>query len=170
MTLFMLLEHERYERILFWTMGSLSASSGRQAAITSVVLAGTCIPLLFLTKELDMMLLDTSSALSMGLDIQRYRAVFVLLPTIAVSVCVSFYGVIGFVGLLAPHLSRILKGPKHRSLLPASGICGAVLLLSSDIVCRVILPSGEMPVGVITSLLGTPVLLLMLHRGRYQYG
>lgn len=170
LTLVMLLAHEQYQRIMFWTLGSFSAASYRQTLAVLVLFLASFLPLPFFTNQLDMMLLDTSSALSLGLDIKRFRVVFILLPTLSVSVCVASYGIIGFVGLLAPHIARILVGPKHQKMLPFCGLFGALLLLASDILCRVILPSGEMPVGVITALLGTPLFLLMLHRGRYQYG
>jgi iron complex transport system permease protein len=170
LTLIMLLEREQYQRIMFWTLGSFSASTFRQAAMAAVLAILMFPPLWRHSKELDMMLLDSSSALSLGLDIRRYRLLFLLLPTIAVSVCVASFGVIGFIGLLAPHIARLLSGPKHHRLLPASAACGSLLLLASDIICRVVLPTGEMPVGVITALVGTPLFLMMLHRGRYQYG
>jgi len=170
MTLLMFLNHQHYERIFFWTLGSFGASTYLQFLGTACAFAVAFIPLLFCTKELDMLLMDTSSALSMGLNVRKYQSLFLGLGTIAVAPCVANFGVIGFIGLLSPHLCRLVLGPKHKRLLPSSALMGSLLLLGSDTLARLILPSGEMPVGVVTSLLGTPLLIFMLKKSRYNYG
>ena len=169
MTLLMFLNHQHYERILFWTLGSFSSSTWEQVFYTTVCGLIFFIPLFFSHKELDMLLLDEGSALSGGLPLQRTRLTLLLLATFAVATCVSFFGVIGFVGLMAPHVTRLLLGPKHKKMLLPTCLFGALLLLGSDTLSRIMLPSGEMPVGVITSLLGAPLFIWMLRRGKYSY-
>lgn len=164
MTLCMMLDYSHYQRILFWTMGSFSAASFQGVRIVSLCYLLSLLPLFCIGKHLDLLLLDDASALSMGLDIKKMRLVVVAIATFPVAVTVAWFGVIGFVGLLAPHVARLLVGPSHRRLMPLCALCGANLLLASDLICRIILPSGELPAGVITSLLGTPLLLLMLHK------
>jgi iron complex transport system permease protein len=170
MMLIMMRDQAQYQRILFWTMGSLSSATGAQVIALLGVSLVTLVPLFFRHKELDMLLLDPSSSLSLGLDLQKYQLIFLVVPTLSVALSVSLFGVIGFIGLIAPHIARIIMGPEHKKMLPLSAWIGAILLLVSDVACRVLLPSGEMPIGIVTSLIGTPLLLLLLHKGRYSYG
>ncbi|MFA6784849.1 MAG: iron ABC transporter permease [Sphaerochaeta sp.] len=169
MTLLMFINHQHYERILFWTLGSFSSSTWEQVFYTFVCALIFFIPLFLHHKEMDMMLLDEGSALSGGLSLRRMRLFLLLLSTFAVSTCVSFFGVIGFIGLMAPHITRLLVGPKHKKMLLPTCLFGSLLLLGSDTLSRILLPTGEMPVGVITSLLGAPLFIWMLRKGRNSY-
>ncbi len=170
MTLCMMLDYDQYQRIIFWTMGSFSTVTFQGVRILAISYLLSLIPLTLVAGSLDLLLLDDASALSVGLDIHRARVTSIAIATFPVAVTVAWFGVIGFVGLLAPHVARLLVGPSHKRLLPLCALLGADLLLASDLVCRVILPSGELPAGVITSLLGTPLLILMLHRGSVRHG
>ncbi|WP_320129338.1 iron ABC transporter permease [uncultured Sphaerochaeta sp.] len=169
MTLLMFLHHEQYDRILFWTMGSFSSSTWSQVIYTFIVSLLCIIPLSLKHRDLDMLLLDEGSALSGGFPMGRARILFLLLATLGVATCVSFFGVIGFIGLMAPHVIRLILGPSHKHLLLPTAMFGSLLLLGSDTLSRIILPSGEMPVGVITSLLGAPLFVWMLKKGRSDY-
>lgn len=170
MTLCMVLDSEQYQRILFWTFGSLSLAGWKELALVALLAFGCLLPFTCMTRKLDLLLVDDSSALSMGLDIKRMRIFSVVMASIPVAASVAWFGVIGFVGLLAPHVARILVGPSHKKLLGVSAFLGALLLLSSDIASRILLPSGEMPVGVVTSLLGAPLLIMMLHHSGRVHG
>jgi iron complex transport system permease protein len=117
-----------------------------------------------------MLLLDESSGRAAGLSVGSVRLLVLLPASIATAVCVSYFGVIGFIGLMAPHVSRLIVGPKHQRLLAPSALFGGFLLLLSDTLARLLLPSGELPVGVITSLAGVPLFIYLLRRGRYRYG
>jgi iron complex transport system permease protein len=169
MTLLMFLNHEQYERILFWTLGSFSSSTWIQVAFTFFCSLVCIIPLYFKHRDLDMLLLDEGSALSGGLPMGKARILLLLLSSFGVATCVSFFGVIGFIGLMAPHIIRIIIGPNHKKLLLPTCLLGSLLLLGSDTLSRCLLQSGEMPVGVITSLLGAPLFVWMLRKGRYTY-
>ena len=169
MTLLMFLNHEQYDRILFWTLGSFSSSTWRQVVFMVIGVLLFIVPMRLAHTEMDMLLLDEGSALASGLPLQKIRLALLLLATFAVATCVSFFGVIGFIGLMAPHMARLLLGPKHSKMLIPTCLLGSFLLLGSDTLARLILPTGEMPVGVITSILGAPLFIWMLRKGRYAY-
>ncbi len=169
MTLLMFLNHEQYDRILFWTLGSFTSSTWNQVFLMFVCVLLFIVPTRLSHREMDMLLLDEGSALASGLPLQKIRILLLLLATFAVATCVSFFGVIGFIGLMAPHMARLLLGPKHSKMLGSTCLFGSLLLLGSDTLARLLLPTGEMPVGVITSLLGAPLFIWMLRKGRYAY-
>ncbi len=169
MTLLMFLNHEQYDRILFWTLGSFTSSTWQQVFFMVLCVLLFIVPTRLSHKEMDMLLLDEGSALASGLPLQKIRIILLLLATFAVATCVSFFGVIGFIGLMAPHMARLILGPKHSKMLLSTCLFGALLLLGSDTLARLLLPTGEMPVGVITSLLGAPLFIWMLRKGRYAY-
>jgi len=155
---------EKLSGIVFWLMGGLWASDWDRVLIASpLILLGTGGILLF-SRDLDLMLLGDEQAQSLGVDTERVKKVLLILSslTTAAAVCVS--GVIGFIGLIVPHLMRILVGPGHRLLLPASWLVGAILLVCTDTLARAIIQPTEIPVGVITALLGVPFFVYLLRR------
>lgn len=170
MTLLMFLHREQYQRILYWTLGSFSTSTYIQVRVVFFTLLCMIITLSFLHREMDMLLLDDGSARAGGLSVQKVRIGLLLLASLATAICVSYYGVIGFIGLMAPHVTRLLVGPKHKRLLLPAALFGGFLLLASDTLSRILLRSGELPVGIITSLLGVPLFIYLLRKGRYHYG
>ncbi len=170
MTLLMFLHKEQYQRILYWTLGSFSTSTYFQVGVICIAWLVLFIPLSCKHRSMDMLLLDELSARAGGLSVKRTRLALLLLSSIATALCVSYFGVIGFIGLMAPHATRLMVGPKHKNLLLPSSLLGGFLLLASDTVSRIMLPSGELPVGVITSLLGVPLFIHLLRKGRYFYG
>ncbi|HZJ87895.1 MAG TPA: iron ABC transporter permease, partial [Sphaerochaeta sp.] len=169
MTLLLFMNQEQYQRILYWSLGSFSSATWTHVRMLALLAAFVMSPLALSHRSLDLLLLDDASALASGLSVRRVRLAVLLPASIATAICVSFFGVIGFIGLVAPHISRLLVGPKHSRLLPAASLFGGILLLGSDTLARILLPSGELPVGVITSLLGVPLFLYLLRSGRYRY-
>jgi len=170
MTLLLFMNKEQYQRILYWSLGTFSTATWREVWVVGVVLLALTLPLGLKHRTLDMMLLDESSALAGGLEVGKSRLLVLLPASIATAICVSYFGVIGFIGLMAPHVSRLLVGPRHRNLLGPSALFGGLLLLGSDTLARILLPTGELPVGIITSLMGVPLFLYLLRKGRYRYG
>lgn len=170
MTLLMFLHKEQYQRILFWTLGSFSSSTYAQVIVVLIAWIALYIPVSLKHQSMDMLLLDELSARAGGLSVKRTRIALLMLASFATALCVSYFGVIGFIGLMAPHTTRLLVGPKHQNLLLPSSLFGGFLLLASDTLSRILLPSGELPVGIITSLLGVPLFIYLLRRGRYFYG
>lgn len=145
--------------LTFWTLGSLSGASWTTLWI---LLPFVFIPFLMLmrtTKALNAFALGESPAHFLGINIKRTKAVVLLCSTAMVGACVAFTGVIGFVGLVIPHILRLIIGPNHNALMPLSALAGALLVCLADLASRTLLPPTEIPIGIITSLIGTPVLL-----------
>lgn len=152
------------ERIVYWTMGSLAGNSLRTVLFClAVVLAGYAV--LFLhRREMNLLLLGDDTAKSMGVHTERVKRVLLVTASLMTAVLVSFTGVIGFVGLMIPHVARLLTGSDHRTLLPLSALWGAVFLCVSDTLARTLVSPLEIPIGVITALFGAPFFLWLLTR------
>lgn len=150
--------------LTLWSLGSLGGASWPVvlAALPCVALA--VVGLLAQARTLNAALLGDAEALHMGHDLARLRWRCVGLSALAVGACVGFTGVVGFVGLVAPHLVRLLCGPDHRVLLPGAALLGAALLLAADLLCRVAVAPAELPLGVVTALLGAPFFLWLMSR------
>lgn len=165
-TLTIYLGRRQLDTVLYWTMGSLSGSSWPRAAILAAVVALSSFVLMARASVLDILLLDDSTAISSGLDAKVARMLLLAMASALTAVVVSFCGIIGFVGLMSPHFARLIIGAKHRGLIPTSMLLGAVILLLSDILSRSIVAPSELPIGIITSILGAPVFLVLLRRRR----
>lgn len=162
MTLLMFLNHEQLDQVLFWTLGSFGSSDWTKLGVMLISALLTTIPLLLTHRELDLLLLDETSAISSGLSIRFWRFTLLVIATAAVASIVAFCGVIGFIGLMAPHLVRMMIGPKHRRLLPCSMAVGALLMLLADTLSRTVMGTTELPVGVVTSIAGAPLFIILL--------
>jgi iron complex transport system permease protein len=124
------------------------------------------VPLIW-AKEFNLVLLGEDQARQMGLDAKRFDAVMLIVASVLTSFCVAFCGVIGFVGLVIPHLSRMILGGDHRLMLPATMAFGGFLMVTADLLSRILLSGYELPVGAITTAIGVPVFAyLLIKRGR----
>lgn len=160
---------EQLRSITMWTLGSLAAASWPVVAVTSCALAIGCVAVLRQRAALDALCLGEDNAAQMGIDLQRTKRVVVLATTLMVAACVAFTGIIGFVGLVAPHMVRLLAGPGQRLLMPASACLGAAIMVTADLLARTLAAPAEIPIGVITALLGAPLFLGLLARQRQQF-
>ncbi|MCO6041668.1 FecCD family ABC transporter permease [Thermococcus alcaliphilus] len=152
---------ERIHNAIFWLMGTFNGADWgdvKMVLFSSVV--GVSI-LLFSWRELNLLLLGEES-ISMGLDINRYRKIVIGVISLLTSFAVATSGIIGFVGLISPHAMRIVFGPNHKRLLPASALFGGTLMVFADILARILLKPAEVPVGIITALFGAPFFLYLL--------
>ena len=148
--------------ILAWLMGSLAGNDWNVVGATAISsLVGFCI-LWSMSRPLDLFLLGDVASQSLGLDLVRFRIFLVAGSSIATAAAVSSAGVIGFVGLIAPHISRRVVGPRHLWLLPMSACVGAAIMMLADVVARTIVAPAELPVGILTALLGCPFFLFLL--------
>lgn len=163
-TLTIYLGKRQLDSILFWTMGSVSSTTWQRTAVLFFVCVFIVIFSSRSTSALDVLLTDDSTAISSGLNVKRFRIYLLLLSSAITAIVVSFCGVIGFIGLMSPHFARILCGPRHKRLIWASMILGSDILLFSDILSRFILSPSELPIGLVTSLLGAPVFFILLKR------
>lgn len=156
--------------ITFWNLGSLASSTWPRVAVVAAVFVPCLVLALRWSRSLDLLALGERSAQHLGLDVARTRRRMVVLVAALTGAAVAVAGIIGFVGLIAPHLVRLLVGPRHRVLVPASALVGAVVLVVGDLVARTLAAPAELPLGVLTALLGAPFFLWLLRRARAAQG
>ncbi len=162
--LVMRLDHEKAESIIFWTMGSLSFSSFRQLVYTAPIGIISMVGITLFSNELDMLSQGEVWAAEGGVNVSFSRNVIMLLAAIGTAAVVAGSGIIGFVGLMIPHAVRMIFGPKHIRLIPLSALLGAVFLLLMDTLARNIIAPIEMPVGILTAMVGAPFFIYILKR------
>jgi iron complex transport system permease protein len=149
--------------IFGWLMGSMADASWPELGFAAPLLVVSFAALLVRWRRLNVLLLGDAAAASLGIDVEREKLVLTMLATLATSAAVAISGTIGFVGLVVPHLLRLVIGPDHRLLLPASLLFGAALLAAADLGARLV---GGIPVGIVTALIGAPFFLWLLRRSR----
>lgn len=156
--------------ITFWMLGSLSGATWIKCIAVLPFFIATLVSIPFIARGLDLLVLGEAEAFHMGISVERLKSVCILLVAGAVGAAVSVSGVIGFVGIVVPHLLRTLIGPGHRLLLPASILCGAILLVGADTAARTLAAPAELPIGILTALMGAPFFLVLLVRQRAVVG
>ena len=162
--LLMLSRDQNLQGVITWMLGSLS---GRRWLHVYALLPQFALGMgvaLVVARPLNVLLLGDEAAANVGLDVHRTRRWLLAVSSLLAAAAVAVSGVIGFVGLVVPHVCRLLVGPDHRILIPVSALAGALLMVLADIVARLALQSGELPIGIITSILGCPFFLYLLHR------
>lgn len=152
--------------ITFWSLGSLGRASWANITAMLPLVLVALVPLPFLARSLNALLLGEAEAGHLGVDVQRVKTLVVLMAALAVGAGVAVAGIIGFVGLVVPHLLRLLAGPDHRVVLPGSALLGAALLVGTDLLARTIAVPAEVPIGIMTALVGGPFFLWLLLRDR----
>lgn len=153
--------------ITFWSLGSLAGSTWEKAAIAALVILPCLTIVPFLGRGLNAFTLGEAAAFHMGVPVELFKRTAIVLVAAATGVSVAFSGGIVFVGIIVPHLIRLAAGPDHRFLLPASALLGGSLLLVADMVTRVVVAPAELPIGILTALIGSPFFLWILFRGRF---
>jgi len=141
--------------IIFWLMGSLVGKSWSDVLLVSILLFPASFIIMFFAKDMNIMSLGSKTSDALGIDTEKVRKILLISSSLITAACVSVSGIIGFIGLIIPHLLRIIVGPDNRVLLPACFIGGGILLLFADTITRALLPT-EIPIGVLTSLIGGP--------------
>ncbi len=153
---------EQLRQLSLWGMGSLGSAEWSTLSVALVVLPLTLLVLVRSAADLDLFQLGEVSAHAAGLNAERLKNRIVLASSLGVGLCVALTGIIGFIGLLVPHCLRLYFGPGHRLLIPASMLCGAILLLLADTLARSLVSPAEIPVGLVTSVIGGPYFLWLL--------
>ena len=159
-------DDDQLRDLTFWTLGSLGGATWSQLAVVGPCLLGGMIAAPLMARPLNAMLLGEGEALHLGIDTERIKKRVVALAAFVVGAAVAVSGVIGFVGLVVPHLLRLSVGPDHRILIPGSALLGGALLLGADLLSRTIVAPAELPLGIVTALLGAPFFLWLLLRDR----
>lgn len=157
---------DQLQSLTVWSMGSLSSAKWLTLAITTPPAIVGVFFLILWSRQLDLLALGERQARHLGVDVSRLRRRLIFVTALLVASAVSFNGTIGFVGLVVPHLFRLMIGPGHRLLIPFSAAGGAMLVVVADIAARTIDPPNEMPIGIIMGSLGGPFFLWMIRRGR----
>ena len=154
--------------IIFWLMGSFTSKTWLDVLQTSIFLIIGFLISLYFARDLNLIALGSRSASTLGVDIKKVTLILLITATVVTAICVSVSGIIGFVGLLVPHMVRFITGPDNRKLLPVSLFTGAILLLGADTITRAILP-GEIPIGVLTALIGGPVFCYIFRKSHMEH-
>jgi len=155
---------ESMASVVFWMMGGLTAASWPYVFMVAPMLAAGLTMPMSSTRELNLMLLGEERAGELGVDVERFKRLLLAAGALLVAAAVSVSGLIGFVGLMTPHMVRLIIGPDHRLLLPASAIGGAIVMVLADLVARTVLAPVEIPVGIVTALIGGPFFIWLLVR------
>lgn len=158
------------QQITFWQLGSLSqATWPKVLAVLPCAALGLALAPLY-SRRLDLLALGERPARHLGVDVERLRIVLIMVVALLTAAAVSVSGIISFVGLVVPHLLRMAAGPGHRFLVPGSALLGAVVLLAADLAARTVAVPAELPLGVLTALLGSPFFFWLLRRTRRRQG
>lgn len=163
-SLMIALNRDQVEKIVFWTMGSLSSVKMSQIEVIYIPILLSVAVFIFFARDLNVMLLGEDSATSMGIDVTVLRKILLVAASVATAFSVSVSGIIGFVGLIVPHAMRLIVGPNHKYLIPASILSGAIFLILSDTIARTIIAPGQLPLGVITAIIGAPYFIYLLYK------
>jgi len=164
-TVLMIRANQDMYAIVYWLMGSFSGRGWPDVEIALVAVPFMIAPLFF-AKEMDILLQGEKRALELGVEVERTKRVLLVTAGVLTAIAVSVSGIIGFVGLVVPHIVRLLVGPAHRSLLPVSLLLGASMMGIADLLSRTVIAPNEIPVGVVTTFVGAPLFVYLLRRGR----
>jgi iron complex transport system permease protein len=155
--------------ITFWSLGTLSGASWAAVRIVAVSTIGGTLVALRYAKQLNALMIGEEEATYLGVNVNRLKWIILSVNVVIVAVATAFTGVIGFVGLIVPHILRMLGGADNRYLIVGSALMGAMLLTLADLVARLALRPAELPIGIVTSAVGVPIFLFLLRRSRYVF-
>jgi iron complex transport system permease protein len=162
----MLVNRDKMEHIIMWNMGSVASATWEKFFVVLPVIAVCSVLLMFYAKPMNILLHGDEISQSLGVDSHKVRRNMIILTSLLAAAAVSVSGIIGFVGLMIPHLLRMIVGPDNRKLLPLSFFAGGAYLLIADTIAKMIVPMTEIPVGIITAIFGVPFFIYLLRRGR----
>lgn len=158
------------QTITYWLMGSLAGARWNELAVIAPIVILSVLFFWTQSRVLNLMLLGDEAAITMGTDLHVYRQAYLLVSSLIVGFAVYSAGVIGFVGLIIPHVIRMVVGPDHKRLVPVSALVGAIFLVLCDGLCRIIIPHTELPIGLLISLIGVPCFIYLMISKSYGFG
>jgi iron complex transport system permease protein len=161
---------EGIRNVTFWTMGSLAAAKWDNLALPVIGVTLCCLYFLFQSRILNTLLLGEEAAITLGIDLTKIRRLYMVITALITGLIVASCGIFGFVGLVIPHVVRSLVGSDHRRLMPGTILIGAIFLIWADLLARTILKSGELPIGIITALVGAPFFMYILFKQSFDFG
>ena len=161
---------EGMQSIAYWMMGSFAGAKWENLMIIAPIIILAVLFLWTQSRMLNLMLLGDESALTLGTDLHIYRQIYLLVSSLIVGFVVYSAGMIGFVGLVVPHVIRMLVGTDHKKLIPVAALTGAIFLVVADGLCRVIIPRTELPIGILISIIGAPCFVYLMIKKTYGFG
>lgn len=165
-SLIMIFNRDRVEQIVFWTMGSLASATWKQVISLFFFIIIGFILIIIYSRDLNLMLMGDETACNLGIEVNFVKKFLLIVSSIIIASCVSVSGVIGFVGLIVPHITRMIVGPNHKVLIPFSTLGGAIFMIICDTLSRILAPPAEIPVGAITALFGAPYFIYLLIKNK----
>ncbi|XZL83338.1 FecCD family ABC transporter permease [Clostridium perfringens] len=163
--IFLSKDNEGIRTVNFWMMGSLAGAEWSNIVLPIVI---SVIPLIYFFtqyRNLNLMVLGDETSITLGLNVEKHRKIYMILSSLITGVIVSVCGTIGFVGIMIPHIVRLIFGTDHKTLLPFSALVGAIFLIWADVIARCAIANMELPIGIITSVIGAPFLLWLMVKG-----
>lgn len=161
---------EGMQSIAYWMMGSFAGAKWENLMIIGLIVILAVLFLWTQSRMLNLMLLGDESALTLGTDLHIYRQIYLLVSSLIVGFVVYSAGMIGFVGLVVPHVIRMLVGTDHKRLIPVAALTGAIFLVVADGLCRIIIPRTELPIGILISIIGAPCFVYLMIKRTYGFG
>lgn len=161
---------EGIRTVTFWTMGSLATATWNKLPLIAIIVVLAILFFLMQTRILNTMLVGDEAAVTLGINLSSFRKFYLLVTALITGVIVASCGMIGFVGLIIPHIVRGMVGSDHRRLLPITVLIGAIFLVWTDVLARTVVPSVELPIGIITAMIGAPMFMYMLIKKGYSFG
>ncbi len=161
---------EGIQNVTFWMMGSLAGAKWENIMIIAPIVILAVLFFWSQNRILNLMLLGDEAAVTLGRDLHVYRQVYLLISSLIVGFVVYSAGMIGFVGLIVPHVIRMLVGTDHKKLIPIAALSGAIFLVVADGLCRIIIPKTELPIGILISLIGAPCFVYLMIKRTYGFG
>ncbi|MFD2308148.1 FecCD family ABC transporter permease [Enterococcus termitis] len=161
---------EGMKTVTFWAMGSLASASWNKLGVLSIVVVVITGFFLFQHRILNVMLLGDEAAITLGVPLSKYRKFYLILAALLTGVIVAYSGMIGFVGLIVPHIVRGLTGSDHKRLLPAAALSGSLFMIWADVLSRTLISTVELPIGIITSVIGAPLFIYIIVKKGYNFG
>ena len=163
-------DQQAREEIVFWQLGSLNGSRWEQVGVAAPFMVVGLVAAMAMSRRLDLLALGDRAARHVGVDVERLRMGAIVVVALLTAAAVAFCGIIAFVGLVVPHLVRLLAGPGHRLLVPASALGGGLLLVVADLGARPLVAYADLPIGMLTSLVGGPFFFWLIRRARRTSG
>jgi len=169
MSFLMIISKRTLHQVILWTMGGVTASGWQQLKIVVPLTLVGIAAAYSMAGDLNAFLLGEEQAAHLGVDVERRKLMLLIVGSLLTGTAVSISGLVGFIGLVVPHITRLVFGPDHRLLLPASALLGGLFLVLADLLARLLMAPAEIPVGIITALIGAPFFIYLLRQSKREY-
>ena len=161
---------ENMKNVTYWLLGSMTGARWKNLPLPGICMIAGMLFFITQLRTMNTLLLGDEAAITLGVDLSKWRRVYMIVTSLLSAVAVCTCGIVGFVGLMIPHIVRAFAGSDHRFLLPLAALSGGIFLIWTDVLARVIIPNSEIPIGVITSAIGAPIFVYMMIKKSYGFG